>query len=118
MPIFDGEMQFRNPRKPLILYFIAGFVPTLRERTDAETYGQVSFRNATLVPSEHNPEPCDRVAGKVPVSYAQFPRARRLQAVPRPVATQVAPKAHAAPKAAPAPMAQPSPAEQKGWGKA
>lgn len=111
MAIFNGEMRFRNPKKPLILYFIAGMVPTHADKVDAATLPyKVSFRNARMIDPEHPLEPCDLVAGDVPPSYAKIPRAVPVKAGSVAQGPEVPPAQQAPP--------QPSPAAAKGWGKA
>lgn len=76
-----------NVRKR-ILFFIAGSAPTEAESAAAATLGTKMFRNASQVFSGDTPESCDGVAGKVPVSYAHFPRADAAPSEPAaPVAT-------------------------------
>lgn len=52
----------------VILFFIAGAIPTDAERAAAEKVGTARFRNAKLATNDPI-EKCDAVAGLVPESY-------------------------------------------------
>ena len=52
----------------VILFFIAGMVPTEAERAAAEKLGTSRFRNAQLAVND-SIEKCDAVAGLVPEAY-------------------------------------------------
>ena len=52
----------------VILFFIAGSIPTAAERAAAEKAGTARFRNAKLATNDPI-EKCDAVAGLVPESY-------------------------------------------------
>lgn len=54
--------------KKVILFFIAGMVPTDAEREAAEKLGTSRFRNARLAAND-SIEKCDEVAGLVPEAY-------------------------------------------------
>lgn len=85
--------MYRNPRKPIILYFIIGALPTEAETLDASLYGNVCFRNVSKVKEDDNAEPCNFVAGAVTAPYTKFPRAPMLAtATAPPAATKPAPK--------------------------
>lgn len=64
-------------RKTVTLYFLAGMAPTIPEQQDAAQYGRVLFRNASKIVPTDNPEPCDFVAGLIPIpdAYKDVPRA-------------------------------------------
>jgi hypothetical protein len=61
-------------RAPVVLFFLAGMVPTDDERDEAAKYGPgVKFRNSLMVNNDTSTsavEECDFVAGKVPERYA------------------------------------------------
>jgi len=58
---------------PVVLFFIAGPVPTEEEQAQAEALEgvNVKFRNASLVLPGHSPEAFDDVAGLVPEIYEE-----------------------------------------------
>ena len=58
---------------PVVLFFIAGPVPTEEEQEQAEAIegANVKFRNASLVLPGHSPEAFDDVAGLVPEVYEE-----------------------------------------------
>lgn len=100
--------------KKVILFFIAGMVPTDAEREAAEKLGTARFRNARLAKND-TVEKCDEVAGLVPEIYknvkgtkvldvkAEEPKAPAAPQAPA-TSSPPAPQAPAAPKpAAPAP---------------
>lgn len=94
-------------KKTVILYFIAGMLPTDKDRAEAAklegSNALVKFRNASAVPSEpHALEVCDGVAGAVPKIYAEkFPSSDKavkakeaeFKALQEKVADKPAPKA-------------------------
>jgi hypothetical protein len=99
--------------KKVILFFIAGMVPTEAELKAAESIGATRFRNAKLAgdPAD-SVEKCDEVAGLVPERYKALKgvkvldvKAEEPKKEPAPVApSPQAPAAPAQPKpAAPAP---------------
>lgn len=59
-------------KKPKILYFIKGSVPTDTDRIEANKYdsANVIFRNGNAVNNDDRTEDCDGVAGAVPDVYA------------------------------------------------
>lgn len=66
----------KNPR---IIYFIKGALASAKEEQDAARYGNnVVFRNASLVGEGESPEKCDGVAGAIPASYAELPKAKPI----------------------------------------
>lgn len=68
--------RLKNPRKPKILFFLAGMVPTPDEKAEAEAIGKpVAFRNASMIHDGDRIEPCDMVAGLVPEQYVSIPHA-------------------------------------------
>lgn len=93
--------------KKVILFFIAGMVPTDAEREAAEKLGTARFRNAQLAKND-TVEKCDEVAGLVPESYKNVKGVKVLDVKveePKKAAAPVAP-----PPQAPAAPAQPKPA--------
>lgn len=93
--------------KKVILFFIAGMVPTDAEREAAEKLGTARFRNAHLAKND-SVEKCDEVAGLVPERYKTLEGVKVLgmkAEEPKKEAAQVAPSPQA-----PAAPAQPKPA--------
>lgn len=89
--------------KKVILFFIAGMVPTDAERKAAEKLGTARFRNAHLAKNDAV-EKCDEVAGLVPESYKgikgikvldvkeEEPKGEKAPAQPKPAAPAPATK--------------------------
>lgn len=70
----------KSLKQPFILFFVAGMVPTPKERSAAQKLrGQVGWRNASAINEEDAPEPCDGVAALsrdlIPSNYKKFPTA-------------------------------------------
>lgn len=105
-----------------ILYFISGPLASAEDQAEAlEIKGNVSFRNALVVPDDGQLEVCDGVAGEVPERYAaKYPTAEeavklfqeKLKALSDKVGDEPAPKAPVQPKA-PIATKAPAPAEAK-----
>ncbi|WLJ71038.1 hypothetical protein [Sphingomonas phage Kimi] len=67
----------RIKKLPVVLFFIAGVIPTEEEQAEAEAIeADVKFRNASLVGLDHAPEDFDDVAGAVPDVYAEAKAAK------------------------------------------
>ena len=93
--------------KKVILFFIAGMVPTDAEREAAEKLGTARFRNAHLAKND-TVEKCDEVAGLVPERYKALKGVKVLDAKAEEPKKETAPVAP--PPQAPAAPAQPKPA--------
>lgn len=91
--------------KKVILFFIAGMVPTDAEREAAEKLGTARFRNAHLAKND-TVEKCDEVAGLVPEIYKNVKGIKVLDVKAE------EPKKDAAP-VAPSPQAPAAPAQPK-----
>lgn len=98
--------------KKVILFFIAGMVPTEAELKAAESIGATRFRNAKLAgdPAD-SVEKCDEVAGLVPERYRALKGVKVLDVKAEEPKKETAPAAPVAPPPqAPAAPAQPKPA--------
>ena len=93
--------------KKVILFFIAGMVPTDAEREAAEKLGTARFRNANLAKND-TVEKCDEVAGLVPESYKGVKGIKVLDVKAEEPKKETAPVAP--PPQAPVAPAQPKPA--------
>lgn len=91
--------------KKVILFFIAGMVPTDAERAAAEKLGTARFRNAHLAKND-TVEKCDEVAGLVPEIYKNVKGIQVLDAKAEEPKKEVAP-------VAPSPQVQAAPAQPK-----
>jgi hypothetical protein len=88
--------------KKIILFFIAGMVPTEAELAAAEKIGCTRFRNAKLAADPTDSiEKCDEVAGLVPERYKGVKGIKEPEA---PSAPATAPKAPTVPKAPASPV--------------
>lgn len=95
--------------KKVILFFIAGMVPTDAEREAAEKLGTARFRNAHLAKND-SVEKCDEVAGLVPERYKTLEGVKVLGMKAEEPKKEAAPAAPVAPSPqAPAAPAQPKP---------
>jgi hypothetical protein len=57
-------------KQPKILFFTAGAMPTIQDRTEAADIGVVHFRNARKINPDERIEECDGVAGPaIPPQY-------------------------------------------------
>lgn len=63
----------------VVLYFVAGMVPTEAERAAAASLGTSRFRNARLA-GQGPIEKCDAVAGLVPKAYREIKGVKVLDA--------------------------------------
>lgn len=96
--------------KKVILFFIAGMVPTDTEREAAEKLGTARFRNAHLAKND-TVEKCDEVAGLVPEIYKNVKGIKVLDVKAEEPKKEAAPVAPVAPSPqAPVAQAQPKPA--------
>lgn len=89
--------------KKIILFFIAGMVPTEAELAAAEKIGCTRFRNAKLAADPTDSiEKCDEVAGLVPELYKGVKGIKVLDVVAKepeaPSAPATAPKSSGVPK--------------------
>lgn len=96
--------------KKIILFFIAGMIPTEAERAAAEKLGTGRFRNAKLAANDSR-EQCDAVAGLVPEIYNGVKGIKVLDVKAEEPKKETVPTAPVAPPSqAPAAPAQPKPA--------
>ncbi|MFA7063574.1 MAG: hypothetical protein WC132_05495 [Methanomethylophilus sp.] len=91
--------------KKVILFFIAGMVPTDAEREAAEKLGTARFRNAQLAKND-TVEKCDEVAGLVPEIYKNVKGIKVLDVKAEEPVKETAP-------VAPSPQAPVAPAQPK-----
>lgn len=81
----------------VILFFIAGMVPTEAERAAAGKLGTSRFRNAQLAVND-SIEKCDAVAGLVPEAYRGTKGIKVLEAPEPATSSPPTPRAPDAPK--------------------
>jgi len=101
--------------KKVILFFIAGMVPTDSEREAAEKLGTARFRNARLAKND-TVEKCDEVSGLVPEIYKNVKGIKVLDVKAEEPKKETAPAAPVAPSpqaVAPSPQAPAAPAQPK-----
>lgn len=66
-------MSFVVPKLPKILFFFVDSVPTVEERIAvANLRGRVEHRCAKFIGDDDKPEPCDGVAGAIPLPYKKI----------------------------------------------